>query len=84
MTDFILRDGTVVERRQEYEIDLLTGTFVLLIGALDSRKELLIFSIEGLIRDMKWSAFSIGYDNGMIRRHNEGEPRRSLSPHTFI
>jgi hypothetical protein len=84
MTNFILRDGTIIDHGQEWEIDLLTGTYVLTINALFPRTELIVFSVEGIIRDLMWSTFSEGYYNGTVRRKGIIEPKKKLSPHSFV
>lgn len=83
MTNFILDDGVVVDHGQEWEIDLLTGTFIMVIDALSPRTEQIIFTVENLTRDIVWSSFSMSYNNGMIRRYNTGLPSKRLPPHIF-
>ena len=87
MTDFILDDGTAVDHGQMYEIDLITGTFILTIDALFPRKEQMLFKLQesdwAVTRDMMWSDFSMWYNKGSIRRYNTGQPSRRLPPHTF-
>ena len=88
MTDFLLHNGTYLDRGQEYEMDLLQGCVRIKIFKLDSRKEKIFFYVYEpttiVTRDMSWQEFNLAYQRNMIRPYEPLRIVKRLPPHTFI
>lgn len=88
MTDFLLHNGTYLDRGQEYEIDLLTGVHRIKIRNLDSMKERIWFHVYEptviVMRELSWQEFNLAYQRNMIREYNPLRIVKRLPPHTFL